>query len=145
MIRTHGYSKRSSYGFTLIEVMVVIVILSILAAMVVPRIMDRPEQARITKAKSDIRAIEAALGLYKLDNLYYPSTDQGLEALIAKPSGSPEARNWKQGGYVDRLPNDPWGNQYLYLSPGTHGEIDIYSTGPDPQSGEDDIGNWALD
>ena len=144
MTRTHGY-KRSSYGFTLIEVMVVIVILSILAAMVVPRIMDRPEQARITKAKSDIRAIEAALGLYKLDNLYYPSTDQGLEALIAKPAGRPEAKNWKQGGYVDRLPNDPWGNQYLYLSPGSHGEIDIYSTGPDLQSAEDDIGNWALD
>ncbi|MGD8911274.1 MAG: type II secretion system major pseudopilin GspG [Candidatus Thiodiazotropha sp.] len=132
-------------GFTLIEVMVVVVILSILAAIVVPKIMDRPEQARITKAKSDIRALEAALNLYRLDNMIYPTTDQGLEALVSKPSDSPEPSNWKEGGYLDRLPVDPWGNAYLFLNPGTHGTIDIYSGGLDPQSSEDDLGNWNLE
>ncbi len=132
-------------GFTLIEVMVVVVILSILAAIVVPKIMDRPEQARITKAKSDIRSLEAALNLYRLDNMIYPTTDQGLEALVSKPSDSPEPRNWKEGGYLDRLPADPWGNTYLYLNPGTHGTIDIYSSGLDLQSVEDDLGNWNLE
>jgi general secretion pathway protein G len=134
-----------SFGFTLIEVMVVVVILSILAAIVVPKIMDRPEQARITKAKSDIRALEAALNLYRLDNMIYPSTDQGLEALGSQPTDSPEPKNWKEGGYLDRLPADPWGNAYLYLSPGSHGSIDIYSGGLDPQSTDDDIGNWNLE
>jgi general secretion pathway protein G len=132
-------------GFTLIEVMVVVVILSILAAIVVPKIMDRPEQARITKAKSDIRALEAALNLYRLDNMVYPTTDQGLEALVSKPSDSPEPRNWKEGGYLDRLPLDPWGNAYLFLNPGTHGVIDIYSAGQDMQSVDDDLGNWNLE
>lgn len=132
-------------GFTLIEVMVVVVILSILAAIVVPKIMDRPEQARITKAKSDIRALEAALNLYRLDNMIYPTTEQGLEALVSKPSSSPEARNWKEGGYLDRLPADPWGNSYMYLSPGTHGSVDIYTAGLDMQSTDDDIGNWNLE
>ncbi|MDJ0807237.1 MAG: type II secretion system major pseudopilin GspG [Gammaproteobacteria bacterium] len=132
-------------GFTLIEVMVVVVILSILAAIVVPKIMDRPEQARITKAKNDIRALEAALNLYRLDNMVYPTTDQGLEALVTKPTGSPEPKNWKDGGYLDRLPTDPWGNQYLYLNPGSHSNIDIYSTGLDPLSGDDDLGNWNLE
>ncbi|MES9970500.1 MAG: type II secretion system major pseudopilin GspG [Candidatus Thiodiazotropha sp.] len=132
-------------GFTLIEVMVVVVILSILAAIVVPKIMDRPEQARITKAKSDIRALEAALNLYRLDNMVYPTTDQGLEALVSKPTDSPEPRNWKEGGYLDRLPMDPWNNPYLFLNPGTHGVIDIYSAGLDPQSADDDLGNWNLE
>ncbi|MEW8270544.1 MAG: type II secretion system protein GspG [gamma proteobacterium symbiont of Stewartia floridana] len=132
-------------GFTLIEVMVVVVILSILAAIVVPKIMDRPEQARVTKAKSDIRALEAALNLYRLDNMIYPTTEQGLEALVSKPTDSPEPRNWKEGGYLDRLPSDPWGNGYLYLSPGTHGTVDIYTSGLDMQSTDDDIGNWNLD
>ncbi len=132
-------------GFTLIEVMVVVVILSILAAIVVPKIMDRPEQARITKAKSDIRALEAALNLYRLDNMIYPTTDQGLEALVTAPTDAPEPKNWKEGGYLDRLPADPWGNAYLFLSPGTHGSIDIYSSGPDVQSTDDDIGNWNLE
>jgi general secretion pathway protein G len=136
---------RNISGFTLIEVMVVVVILSILAAIVVPRIMDRPEQARITKAKSDIRALEAALNLYRLDNMTYPTTDQGIDALVMAPTDAPEPKNWKQGGYLDRLPSDPWGNAYLYLSPGSHGAIDIYSNGPDPQSGDDDIGNWNLE
>jgi general secretion pathway protein G len=134
---------RRSAGFTLIEVMVVVVILGILAAILVPRVMDRPEQARITKARQDIRALEAALNLYKLDNYVYPTTDQGLEALVQKPS-DPEPPNWKAGGYLDRLPVDPWQQPYLYLNPGQHGEIDIISTGPDRQPSEDDIGNWNL-
>ncbi|MES9925438.1 MAG: type II secretion system major pseudopilin GspG [Candidatus Thiodiazotropha endolucinida] len=141
--KTRNYLKFK--GFTLIEVMVVVVILSILAAIVVPKIMDRPEQARITKAKSDIRALEAALNLYRLDNMIYPTTDQGLEALVSKPTDSPEPRNWKEGGYLDRLPVDPWGNPYLFLNPGTQGVIDIYSAGLDPQSADDDLGNWNLE
>jgi len=140
----HYGPRPLSRGFTLIEVMVVVVILSILAAIIVPKIMDRPEQARIAKAKSDIRSLEAALNLYRLDNMTYPTTDQGLEALVTKPSDAPEPKNWKQGGYLDRLPKDPWGNPYHYLSPGAHGAIDIYSSGPDPQSTDDDLGNWNL-
>ena len=130
-------------GFTLIEVMVVVVILGILAAILVPKVMDRPDQARKTKAKQDIRALEAALNLYKLDNFVYPTTDQGLEALVEKPS-SPEPPNWKEGGYVDRLPKDPWNQDYLYLSPGEKGSIDIFSLGVDQQPSDDDIGNWGL-
>jgi general secretion pathway protein G len=130
-------------GFTLIEVMVVVVILGILAAILVPKVMDRPDQARKTKAKQDIRALEAALNLYKLDNYVYPTTDQGLEALLEKPT-SPEPPNWKDGGYVDRLPKDPWNQDYLYLSPGEQSSIDIFSTGVDQQPSDDDIGNWGL-
>jgi general secretion pathway protein G len=134
-------------GFTLIEVMVVVVILGILAAILVPKVMDRPEQARIAKARQDIRALEAALNLYKLDNYVYPSTDQGLEALVEKPS-SPEPPNWKEGGYVDRMPRDPWGNDYQYLSPGEYGAFDLYSLGADGQLGgegtAEDIANWDL-
>lgn len=132
-------------GFTLIEIMVVVVILAILASMVVPKIMDRPDQARIAKAKQDLRAVESALGLYKLDNFSYPTTDQGLEALVTKPSGSPEPKNYKKGGYVKSVPKDPWGNEYKYLNPGTHGDIDIFTLGPDMQPSEDDIGNWNLE
>jgi general secretion pathway protein G len=136
-------SKRSHRGFTLIEVMVVVVILGILAAIVVPRIMDRPDEARITKARQDIRALEAALNLYRLDNYTYPTTDQGIEALTQKPV--PEPPRWKEGGYLDRLPQDPWQNPYQYLSPGSRSAIDIYSMGPDGQPGtDDDIGNWNL-
>jgi general secretion pathway protein G len=137
---------RSMTGFTLIEVMVVVIILGILAAIVVPRVMSRPDEARITKAKQDIRALEAALNLYKLDNFAYPTTDQGLEALVQKPSGSPEPKNWKK--YIDRLPKDPWGAPYQYLSPGAKGEVDIFSLGADAQAGGEgvnaDIGNWDL-
>jgi general secretion pathway protein G len=128
-------------GFTLIEVMVVVVILGILAAILVPRVMDRPEQARRTKANVDIQALEGALKMYKMDNYVYPTTDQGLEALIAKPT-SPEPANWQAGGYVDRLPLDPWQQPYQYLSPGVHRDIDIYSLGPDQVPSEDDITNW---
>jgi general secretion pathway protein G len=136
-------------GFTLIEVMVVVVILSILAAIVIPRIMDRPDQARIVKAKQDIRALESALNLYRLDNFSYPTTEQGLEALIEQPTIPPEPANWKSGGYVDRLPKDPWGNDYQYLSPGENGAVDLYSLGADAQPGGEeantDITNWELE
>ena len=133
-------------GFTLIEIMVVVVILSILAAFLVPKIMDRPEQARQIKAQQDIRTLENALRLYKLDNLFYPSTDQGLEALVVKPSTEPLPKKWSAEGYLERLSNDPWGNPYRYLHPGTHGPIDIYSLGTDGRPDtEDDLGNWNLD
>ncbi|NIR58910.1 MAG: type II secretion system major pseudopilin GspG [Gammaproteobacteria bacterium] len=142
-------TQRHIHGFTLIEVMVVVVILGILAAIVVPRIMDRPDVARVTKAKQDIRALEAALKLYRLDNYAYPTTDQGLEALVDRPTSPPEPANWKEGGYLDRLPKDPWGRPYHYLQPGTQAEMDIYSLGADGQPGGDgidaDIGNWNLD
>jgi general secretion pathway protein G len=137
---------RVQAGFTLIEIMVVVVILGILAAVVVPKIMDNPDKARIVKAKNDVQAIKGSLDLYKLDNFYYPSTDQGLQALVQQPSGTPEARNWKQGGYLDRMPKDPWGNDYQYLNPGVNGDIDVFSYGADGRpSGEGvsaDIGNW---
>jgi len=143
-----GFNRKSS-GFTLIEIMVVIVILGILAAVVVPRVMDRPDTARIVKAKQDVRALEGALELYRLDNFNYPSTDQGLEALVSEPSGSPEAKNWKSGGYMKRLPSDPWGNEYQYLSPGANGDIDIFTYGADGEEGGEetnaDVGNWNLD
>lgn len=140
---------RRSGGFTLIEIMVVVVILGILAAVVVPNIMGAPDEARATKAKQDIRALESALQLYRLDNFNYPSTQQGLEALVAKPGGDPPANNWKPGGYMKKLPKDPWGSPYQYLSPGTRGEYDLFSYGADGRPGGDgnaaDIGNWAID
>lgn len=136
-------------GFTLIEIMVVIVILSVLAAMIVPRIMDRPEQARFVRASQDIRAIENALKLYKLDTFGYPSTDQGLEALVERPEESKAQARWKEGGYLDRLPVDPWGYPYQYLNPGVNKEIDIFSLGADQRPGGEgrdaDIGNWNID
>lgn len=148
-MKIYSTPYRSMSGFTLIEVMVVVVILSILAAIVIPRIMDRPDQARIVKAKQDIRALESALNLYRLDNFTYPTTDQGLEALKEEPSSQPEPPNWKAGGYIDRLPKDPWGNEYQYLSPGENGAIDIYSLGADAQNGGEesnaDITNWELE
>lgn len=142
-------SARRSRGFTLIEVMVVVVILAILATMVVPRIMDRPDDARITKAKQDIRQLDSALKLYRLDNQRYPTTDQGLEALVEKPTGGPKPRNWREGGYVEGLPKDPWGSPYQYLSPGEHGDFDLYSLGADGKLGGEgvdaDIGNWQVE
>jgi general secretion pathway protein G len=135
-------------GFTLLEIMVVVVILAILAAVAVPQFAGAPDEARSTKAKQDIRAIEAALNMYRLDNYRYPSTEQGLEALVRQPSGNPPAANWRSGGYLARLPEDPWGNAYLYLNPGRNGTIDIYSLGRDGQPGgedaDEDIGNWML-
>tara|TARA_R110002050_G_scaffold185418_2_gene319444 strand:- start:6656 stop:7087 length:432 start_codon:yes stop_codon:yes gene_type:complete len=132
-------------GFTLLEVMVVIVILGILASMVVPNLMGNKDKADQQKAVSDIVALENALDMYKLDNSIYPTTEQGLDALVQKPSSSPEPRNFREGGYVKRLPQDPWRNDYLLLSPGENGKIDIFSAGPDGQPGsEDDIGSWNL-
>ena len=136
--------QRREAGFTLIEVMVVVVILGILAAVVVQRVIDRPDEARVIKVKQDIQTLEAAIGLYHLDNQVYPTTDEGLEALVNKPAN---ARNWKAGGYIARLPKDPWNTPYQYLSPGTNGPVDIYSLGADKQPGGDginaDIGNWS--
>lgn len=135
-------------GFTLIEIMIVVVILGILASIVVPNIMESPNKARIVKAKQDLRTLEGALNLYKLDNFNYPNTDQGLEALVTKPAGQPEAKNWKKNGYLKKVPKDPWGNEYLYLSPGPNGEIDIFTYGSDARKGGSDaaadIGNWDL-
>lgn len=140
--------RRTQGGFTLIEIMVVVVILGILAALVVPQVMSRPEQAKVTVAKGDIKAVAAALDMYKLDNFAYPSTQQGLEALVTKPSGNPQPKNWNRDGYLKRLPKDPWGNDYQYLSPGTRGQFDLYSFGADGKPGGSDlnadIGNWDL-
>jgi general secretion pathway protein G len=133
-------------GFTLIEVLVVVAILGILAAIVVPRIMDRPDEARRAAAKVEIGTIVGALKLYRLDNGAYPSTEQGLSALVQKPATNPVPGNWKQGGYLDRLPKDPWGGDYQYLNPGVRGEIDVFSLGADHARGGEgnaaDIGNW---
>jgi len=137
--------KQRQSGFTLLEIMVVIVILGILASLVVPNLMGNKEQADRQKAISDIVALENALDMYKLDNSRYPSTEQGLEALVSRPEGEPEPRNYKEGGYIRRLPQDPWGNDYQLLSPGEHGNIDVYSVGLDGEAGtEDDIGNWNM-
>lgn len=130
-------------GFTLIELMVVVVILGILAAVVVPKVMDRPEQARISAAKNNIRAIRSALDMYKLDNHNYPTTDQGLEALVRKPGSGPKAPNWT--GYMERIPQDPWSRDFVYLSPGKNGKVDVFSAGPNGRIGDDDdIGSWQL-
>lgn len=135
-------------GFTLIEVMIVIVILGILAALIVPKIIGRPDEARVIAAKQDISSLLQALKLYRLDNQRYPTTDQSLQALVVKPTTAPLPPNWKNGGYIERLPKDPWGNEYRYLNPGTHGEIDVYSVGADGEPGgegiDSDIGSWAL-
>lgn len=140
--------SRRNHGFTLIEIMVVVVIMGILAALVVPKLMGRTGDARIVAAKQDISTMMGALKLYKLDNMHYPSTEQGLQALIAKPTSGPSANGWKTGGYVDKLPKDPWGNPYQFLSPGIKGEVDIFSLGADGLPGgagdDADIGSWDL-
>ncbi|WP_024904953.1 type II secretion system major pseudopilin GspG [Robbsia andropogonis] len=137
---------RLARGFTLIEVMVVIAIIGILATLIVPKIMNRPDQARRVAATQDIATLMQSLKLYRLDNGRYPTTEQGLRALIAKPSTDPVPNNWKDGGYLERLPNDPWGNPYQYLNPGVHGEVDVFSYGADGKPGGEgndaDIGSW---
>ena len=140
-------ARAHARGFTLIEIMVVVTIIAILIAIVAPRVMDQPDKAAAVRAKADLAAISTALNLYKLDNFTFPSTDQGLQALLTKPDGEPEAPNWKAGGYMDRVPKDPWQRDYIYLSPGQHGEFDVYSLGRDGQPGGEgpaaDIGNWT--
>lgn len=135
-------------GFTLIEIMVVIVILGVLAALVVPRVLERPDDARAVAAKSDIATIMQALKLYRLDNQRYPTGEQGLNALVARPEAPPIPPNWKPGGYLERLPKDPWQNPYQYLNPGLKGEVDVFSFGADGQPGgtgkDADIGSWEL-
>ncbi len=135
-------------GFTLIEVMVVIVIIGILAALIVPKVMSRPNEARVTAARQDIASIVQALKLYKLDNLRYPTTEQGLQALVRKPTIAPIPQNWKSDGYLERLPKDPWGAPYQYLQPGLHGDVDVMSLGADSAIGGEgddaDIGSWDL-
>ena len=139
-------STQRQRGFTLLEIMVVIVILGILASLVVPNLMGNKEQADRQKAVSDIVALENALDMYKLDNSRYPTTEQGLEALVSKPQGDPAPRNYKEDGYIKRLPQDPWGNNYQLMSPGEHGKIDVFSLGLDGEAGtDDDIGNWNMD
>ena len=141
-------ARIAARGFTLIEIMVVVVIMGILAALVVPKLMGRTDDARIIAAKQDIATVMQALKLYKLDNQRYPTTEQGLQALIARPTSGPAANGWKTGGYLDRLPLDPWKNQYQYLSPGIRGEVDVFSLGADGQPGgtdnDADIGSWDL-
>jgi general secretion pathway protein G len=136
-------------GFTLIEILVVVVILGILASIIVPKIMKRPEEARRTKAKMDIKAIETALNLYRLDNGVYPSTEQGLDALVTKPTTGIIPKNWKEDGYLDKVPKDPWENPFAYLSPGLHKEFDLESYGADGVDGGEgknaDVENWNLD
>ncbi|MGD9947569.1 MAG: type II secretion system major pseudopilin GspG [Desulfobulbus sp.] len=138
-------------GFTLIELMVVMVILGILAGLIVPRIMDRPEEARRTKAAVQIQSIEQALKLYKLDNGQYPTTEQGLQALVDPPAVGNLAKKWRTGGYLEKgkVPKDPWDNDFLYICPGLHGDFDLSSYGPDAQSGGEgkdaDINNWELE
>ncbi|MEG2999967.1 MAG: type II secretion system major pseudopilin GspG [Comamonas sp.] len=131
-------------GFTLLELMVVVVIIGVLGALIVPNFMDRPNEARVSAAKTDISSLMQALKLYKLDNHRYPTTEQGLNALVAKPAAGPSPANWKP--YLDKLPNDPWGTPYQYLNPGLKGEVDVLSLGGDGKSGGEgfdaDIGSW---
>jgi len=141
-------AARGQRGFTLLEVMVVVVILGILAVLVVPKIISRPDEARVIAAKQDIASLMQAIKLYRLDNQRYPTTEQGLQALFAKPTTAPIPPNWKAGGYIGRLPRDPWGNPYQYLNPGVHGEVDLFSFGADGAPGGEgndaDIGSWNL-
>ncbi|MGF2734739.1 type II secretion system major pseudopilin GspG [Marinobacter sp. DUT-1] len=140
------HKRFTQRGFTLIEIMVVMVILGLLVAIVAPNIMGRSDQAKVTIAETQLKNIQSALDLYRLDNSHYPSTQQGLEALVSKPSGSPEPGNWNPDGYLKSVPEDPWGNQFQYVSPGTEGPYDLYSYGADGQEGGDgdaaDISVW---
>jgi general secretion pathway protein G len=148
IVRISGRVARRQLGFTLIEIMVVVVILGILAALVAPNVIRRIDDARVTKAKQDIRAYETALNLYRMDNFRYPNTEQGLQALVQRPA-DPNIKNWKEGGYIDHVRKDPWGNDYAFIAPGTHGDYDLYTLGADGQPGGEgadaDIGNWNID
>ncbi|MBU3556857.1 type II secretion system major pseudopilin GspG [Polynucleobacter sp. Ross1-W9] len=139
-------STHKDAGFTLIEIMVVIAIIGILATLIVPKIMGRPDEARATAAKHDVGTLVQAFKLYRLDIGRYPTTEQGVKALVEKPTSEPVPQNWKAGGYLDSIPKDPWGNPYQYANPGTRSEIDVYSFGADGKPGgtgnDADIGNW---
>ncbi len=141
---TAGMAKRLQRGFTLIELMVVLVIIGVLAALVVPNVLDRADDARVGAARTDVNNIKQALKLYKLDNLRYPTSEQGLNALVTRPSTGPQPLNWKP--YLEKLPQDPWGQPYQYLNPGLKGEVDVFSFGADGKSGgtgrDADIGSW---
>lgn len=139
---------RKNNGFTLIELLVVILILSLLVAIVAPRILGRTDEARRTAAQVQIKQLEGALNLFRLDNGFYPTTEQGLEALVTKPTISPIPLKWREGGYIPKVPADPWGKSFVYLSPGTHGEFDLVSYGADGEPGgegkDEDVQNWNL-
>ena len=148
MKRTLPYAVYNRCGFTLIELMVVIVILGILAGLIVPRIMGRPEQAKQLKARMQIESISTALKLYKLDNGMYPTTEQGLQALVEQSTSGNAPKNWRKGGYLEKgkVPKDPWGNEFIYLSPGIHDDFDIIAYGADGAAGGEDkdadINSW---
>jgi len=145
MARQVGGRRARQQGFSLIEIMVVVVIIGILAALIVPRLMDRPDQARVVAARQDIAALMQALKLFKLDNGRYPSAEQGLQALVSKPEIAPIPNGYRADGYIRRLPQDPWGSDYLMVSPGEHGAVDVFSAGPDGEANTaDDITNWSL-
>jgi len=134
--------SRRNTGFTLIEIIIVVTILAILAGLIIPRYVGRVEEARKVKVVTQIRELMKALELYRLDNSKYPSTEQGLQALVEQPTSEPQPLKWRQ--YMDKIPKDAWGNDYIYLCPGTHGAFDIISIGPDGKEGEDDIMSWDL-
>lgn len=145
MLRITKLTTNNNRGFTMIELMVVIVILGILAGLIVPRIMDRPTQAKQLKAKMTIESLSAALKLYKLDNGSYPTTEQGLQALVQAPETGGQMKNWRKGGYLEKgkVPKDPWDNEFIYISPGAHGDFDLISYGADGASGGEDK-NWDI-
>jgi len=140
---------KSNKGFTLIEIMVVLIIIGLLASIVVPRLMGRTEEAKRTKTAVQIRNFQSALDLYKLDSGNYPTTDQGLQALVEKPAIGEIPKNWKEGGYIDKIPKDAWGNNYIFISPGIHTDFDLYSYGADGEEGGEgknaDIQSWNLE
>jgi len=140
---------KDNKGFTLIEIMVVLIIIGLLASIVVPRLMGRTEEAKRTKTAVQIRNFQSALDLYKLDSGNYPTTDQGLQALVEKPAIGEIPKNWKEGGYIDKIPKDAWGNNYIFISPGIHTDFDLYSYGADGEEGGEgknaDIQSWNLE